>query len=256
MTNENKCLMSGICKFAGKDSHCHDLCFPYRKAHGDNGDNGIVALANIPKNYKDCWIENLPIKEDNPDAFEIIQAITKNVGAFVGKGVGLYLYSTPSNSNKRGTGTGKTTSAVTVANHYLRMRLSEHIKKERLIENLPVLFVKVSKFQNTYNAQFRGSNEVQQDASNAYYKLKKQMMDCELLILDDIGLRSSSETMTNELYEIIDHRVSENLAIILTSNINIEELSGVLSHQIASRIEGSCELVDYRGEDKRKGGIF
>jgi DNA replication protein DnaC len=254
-TNKDHCLMAPVCKFAGKGSHCHDLCFPFRKAHGESGESGIVGLAGVPKKYKTATKANLPIKEDNPEIYEAIIAICNNIEDFIDKGVGLYLYSVPNPQNPRGTGTGKTTSALTILNSYLAHRLVQHIKGEREIKELPALFVKASKLQNSYNAQFRGTKEEQEEASSKFYKLKKLMIQTDLLVIDDIALRSSTEAFANEVYEIIDERVTEERAIIMTSNEPIETVGKVLSEQIRSRIEGSCELLAFEGKDHRKKGM-
>lgn len=254
MTNENKCIMSSRCKYAGKPSHCHELCFPFRKAHGESGESGLVGLADVPKKYRNCKLDNLPIEQENPVAYVAIKHISQNIEAFIDHGVGLYLYSVPNAENPRGTGTGKTTSAITILNEYLAYRIVQHIKHEKSITtHIPALFVRASKFQNVYNAQFRGTSEMKDQASQEFYTLKKHMLTTDLLVIDDIGLRNSTEAMTNELYEIIDERASEEKAFILTSNVPIEDLNEILSHQIGSRIEGACEQIAFQGKDFRRG---
>jgi DNA replication protein DnaC len=137
-------------------------------------------------------------------------------------------------------------------NSYLTHRLVQHIKGEREIKDLPALFVKASKLQNQYNSQFRGTQSDQEDAQSKFYKLKKLMIETDLLVLDDIALRGATEAFTNEMYEIIDERVTEERAIILTSNEPIETVGKILSEQIRSRIEGSCELLAFEGKDHRR----
>lgn len=254
-TNKDRCLMAPVCKHAGKTSHCHDLCFPFRKAHGESGESGVVGLAGVPKKYKTANVTNLPIKEDNPEIYEAIIGMCENIDSFIDEGVGLYLYSSPSPSNPRGTGTGKTTSAITILNTYLQRRLAQHIKGDRDITDLPALFVKASKFQNLYNSQYRGTPEEQEENQSKFYKQKKLMIETDLLILDDIALRGATEAFVNEMYEIIDERATEERAMIFTSNEPIETVGKVLSEQIRSRIEGSCLLLAFEGEDHRKRGL-
>lgn len=253
-TNKDRCIMAPVCKFAGKVSHCHDLCFPFRKAHGESGERGIVGLAGVPKKYKTCNVTNLPIREANPDVYEAVVAICENIEAFIDDGVGLYLYSVPNKDNPKGTGTGKTTSAITILNTYLQRRIVQHQQGVREIKEVPALFVKASKLQNLYNAQFRGTAEEQAEASSKFYKQKKLMIETDLLVIDDIALRGATEPFANEMYEIIDERVTEERAIILTSNEPIATVGKILSEQIRSRIEGSCELLAFEGEDHRKKG--
>lgn len=252
-TNKDKCLLAPACQFAGKESHCHDLCFPFRKAHGESGDGGIVGAVGVPKKYKTATKQNLPIQKDNPQIYEVIIQICESVEDFIDEGIGLYLFSSPNKSNPKGTGNGKTTTALTVLNSYLSYRLVQHIKGERTIDKLPALFVKASKFQNEYNAQFRGTREQQEQASYVFYERKKQMIETDLLVIDDIALRGSTEAFSNELYEIIDERVTDERATIYTSNEPLSVVGQILSEQIRSRIEGSCELLAFEGRDHRRG---
>jgi DNA replication protein DnaC len=258
LTNEDKCLLSDVCKFAGKESHCHDYCYPFRKTHGEDGDGGIVGLSQIPKKYRGCRPSNLPIEEDNPDVYQAVLHICENIGLFIDEGVGLYLYSTPNAENKRGTGTGKTTTATTIGNAYISKRIQQHVRNERtIIGGIPTLFVKTSKFQNKYNAQFRGTKSSQEDASEEFMMMKKRMISCDLLIIDDIGLRGSTEGFTNEFYEIIDERATDEKATIYTSNVPLDEIGDILSDQIMSRIYGTTEQLDFRGKDhRREGGLL
>ena len=82
------------------------------------------------------------------------------------------------------------------------------------------------------------------------------MLQAELLVIDDIGLRNSTENFANELYEVIDERANDELATIYTSNYPIDSLGEILSHQIASRIEGSSIELEFEGKDNRKGGLL
>ncbi|MED4841536.1 ATP-binding protein [Weizmannia sp. CD-2023] len=253
MTNENRCIFADTCKYAGTESHCHDYCFPFRKAHGESGDGGLVGLSQIPKKYRACRVSNLPIKDENPETFEAVVSVCEHIEVFMDSGVGLYLYSTPNPQNPKGTGTGKTTSACTIGNTYLSYRIQQHIKGEREIKGTtPVLFVKMSQLQNKYNSQFRGTKEMQEQASKEFYRLKKNMIETDLLIVDDIGLRGSTEAFTNEFYEVIDDRATDEKACIFTSNIPLDEIGNILSEQIESRIYGSTEQLDFRGRDYRR----
>src|SRR5699024_2359624 len=138
----------------------------------------------------------------------------------------------------------------------MKARIVQHTKGEKPLEVQPTLYVRVAEFQNTYNKQFRGGFEEQEKASNKLNKLMNRMEQAELLILDDISLRSSTEAMTNLLYEILDERYINEKPIIFTSNFPIEKIGETLNPQIQSRIEGMTEPIAFVGKDHRKGGIL
>lgn len=229
-----------------------DLEYYMLKGYGASGQTGVFGLAGVPKKYKEATIENLPIEKENPDIYKAVKMISRNVDQFIDEGLGLYLYSVPNKENPRGTGTGKTTTAITILNMYLQKRLVQHVNGERPISDVPAMFVKTSRFQNLYNSQFRGTQDEQQRASSQFNREKKLMIETDLLVLDDVALRSATEAFANEMYEIIDERTTEERAIILTSNEPIETVGKILSEQVRSRIEGSCELLAFEGEDKRR----
>ncbi|MHC5291089.1 hypothetical protein CHCC14819_0453 [Bacillus licheniformis] len=255
-TMESICKLAGRCKYAGKSGVCNALCSPFISMHGD-GKTGLWRATNVPPKYKNSFVSNLPIQKDNPAAHTFIHAYTSNILENVQNGVGLFFYSIPNAENKLGTGTGKTTSAVALLHEYLIARVVENETGGRRIENNPALFYKASELQTLYNAQFRGTPEMQEKASHKYYKVKHLMMTAEMLVLDDIGIRQKiTDAFENELTEIIDARDSNVLMTIYTSNLPISKLANTLGERIASRIEGMTEEVAFVGKDHRKGGVL
>lgn len=250
--NQDKCLLATKCKRAGDPNTCNELCFPFIRLHGESGGGGLLGVAHVPKAYRRSTVANLPFEQDNPKAFGMVCSYCNQIVKNVDNGVGLYLYGIPNLDNSKGTGNGKTTAATAILNEFLAERVILDAKKERRLEDVPGLFVNVSKFQNLYNAQFRGTREMQAEASQDYYQFKKLMTWVPLLILDDIGVRDSTEAFKGEFYEVIDNRAIEQLATIFTSNVPIEKLTDLLDDRILSRIQGSTHPVTLEGKDKRR----
>lgn len=255
MTLETTCLLAPYCSKAGNEKFCNQLCFPHTRLHGEKGNGGLIAVANIPTKYQTSTIEKLPIGEANPKSKLIIEKFGKTVIQKVDDGIGLYLFGVPSAENPKGTGTGKTTAATAIIIEYLRQRTMMEAKKERAIEGTPAFFMKMAKFQNIFNSQFRGSKDSTESNADTYQMLKRKMMKCELLVLDDIGLRGTTESLQNELYEIIDERDTNERSTIFTSNVPLDQISEILSEQIASRIEGMCHAIPFAGKDNRKKSL-
>lgn len=251
------------CSFDKPKRTCDFTCFACTFMHGlkDNGKGGLWATTGVPKKYKANRLENLPIQDDNPQAYETVRRYVSNILETVQeKNIGLYLFSNPTQSNPYGTGTGKTTSATTILNHYVIERARAYFKGDQDMTDNPALFVKATELQNTFNKQFRGTREQQEQASVRYYKLKERLKRTELIVLDDVATRGSriSEAFEEELYEIIDYRSSmvDNGAIIFTSNVPYTELGELVGERIASRIAGLTINVPFTGDDKRLTGGF
>lgn len=251
------CKLAGSCKVAGKDGYCNAFCSPFLLLHGDTGTNGLWKATNVPIKYKNSFLDNLPIRNDNPVAHTFVKAYIANVLENVRNGVGIFFYSIPNGENRLGTGTGKTTTAVAILHEYLLARVKQQSMGGQVIEQNPALFYKASELQTLYNSQFRGTALMQDTASLRYYKVKRLVINAELLVFDDIGIRQKiTDAFENELTEIIDQRDSKMLMTIYTSNLPIEQLANTLGDRIASRIEGMTEQVSFKGKDHRKGGIL
>ncbi len=255
MKQSEKCLLAVKCKKVGDPGQCNELCYPYVRFHGEKGNGGVQGVANIPKAYRRSLASNLPFKDDNPGAYKTVSIYAKKPDKMVDDNKGLYLFGIPNKTNPKGCGNGKTTAATAILNEYLIARVILDVKKERRIDDVPGLFVNASKFQNLFNSQFRGTKEMQEQATEKYYRFKKLMTRVPLLVLDDIGIRDATEAFRNEFHEVIDDRVNEEIPTIYTSNVPIYDLARILDERIASRIDGTTIPVGFKGEDKRKRGL-
>ena len=131
-------------------------------------------------------------------------------------------------------------------NKFLAEYIWDHQDRKQLCCHY-LLFMKCSDFQNKYAEQCR--NQI--GASDEYYNYKNNMKTCKLLVLDDIAIKNCTEAFMSELYEVIDHRVSEELATIYTSNVSREELEDILGQRIQSRLYENCIPIELNGEDHR-----
>lgn len=230
--------------------------YPAVFMYGSDGKGGLWKTRNVPAKYSECWMENLPIETANPKAYATVEKYVSDIIHYVDeKKVGLFFFSKPTVENPFGTGTGKTTTAVTILNHYLYERLRLHLRGDKDIVDNPVYFLKSNDLQVAFNAQFRGTAQMQQEASTRYYAIKKRAKTVDLLVVDDIATKASTEAFTEELYELVDHRSTEELVTIYTSNEPLSEVGKLLGDRIASRIEGATVALPFTGKDWRKKTI-
>lgn len=66
-------------------------------------------------------------------------------------------------------------------------------------------------------------------------------MNCDLLILDDLGSEKTSDWADQELFRLIDNRMSEGKPLIITSNVPIDELK--CDDRISDRLMAICISV-------------
>lgn len=79
-----------------------------------------------------------------------------------------------------------------------------------------------------------------------------RVMNCDLLILDDLGTEMTTAYVQSALYGIVNGRLLNHQATILSTNLKLDELARRYSAQIASRIEGEYQILPFFGEDIRK----
>ena len=78
-----------------------------------------------------------------------------------------------------------------------------------------------------------------------------RLMNCDLLILDDLGTEMTNSLTVAGLYELVNARLTSGKKTIISTNLAPTELAGRYSPQISSRILGDYEVLRFTGEDIR-----
>lgn len=187
--------------------------------------------AFIPKDRR--IKQPLRIDSDGRDenAFMRLADIEKNIETFVENGNNLYIYS-------QNVGNGKTSWALRLANNYIN---KVWIKKD--MEPI-VLFISVPRFLLELKANI--SNK-----SDYIEHISKYVLNCPLVIWDDIGSKNGTEFEVSHLLSIIDNRINNGKSNIYTSNLNDSELHQLLGDRLYSRVYNYSECINIVGKDKR-----
>ena len=98
-------------------------------------------------------------------------------------------------------------------------------------------------FSNMEQAKFGGGEEARKEI--------QKYNDCDLLILDDLGTEMPGQFVTSALYGLLNDRILYNKPMVISTNLNVEEISRRYSPQIASRLHGSFNRLTFVGEDIR-----
>lgn len=80
----------------------------------------------------------------------------------------------------------------------------------------------------------------------------ERVLDCDLLILDDLGTEMTTPFVQSALYGIVNGRILGQRPAILSTNLKLEELGRRYGPQTASRLEGEYQILPFFGEDIRK----
>ena len=78
------------------------------------------------------------------------------------------------------------------------------------------------------------------------------MLECELMILDDLGTEMLTQISVSALYTLINTRLVNGKKTIISTNLTDAELARRYTPQICSRLEGEFTHLPFAGTDIRK----
>ena len=111
----------------------------------------------------------------------------------------------------------------------------------------------------------RGCSVVYESAGHLFGKLEQakfnppeearretaRFTDCDLLIMDDLGTEMPGQFVTAAFYTLLNDRILTGKPMVVSTNLNIDEIARRYSPQIASRLQGSFQGLTFVGEDIR-----
>lgn len=89
------------------------------------------------------------------------------------------------------------------------------------------------------------------DEADAASARVRRMLDCDLMILDDLGTEMVTPMSVSALYTLINTRLVNRRKMIISTNCSEEELTKRYSPQIGSRLEGEFLWLHFAGSDIR-----
>ena len=79
----------------------------------------------------------------------------------------------------------------------------------------------------------------------------RRYLNCDLLILDDLGSEMTTQMVQMALYELVNSRLVAGKRTIISSNLSMDEIRARYTPQIASRLEGEYAELAFFGDDIR-----
>ncbi|MBO5878932.1 MAG: ATP-binding protein [Clostridia bacterium] len=134
------------------------------------------------------------------------------------------------------TGTGKT-------------HISTAIAKTVIEKGYDVIYDSTQNIVSAFEAdKFKSGYGYSESKSNKY-------LECDLLILDDLGTEFSSQFTVTCLYNLLNTRLNKGLFTVISTNLSPAELSDKYEDRIYSRIIGSdSRILLFGGKDRRING--
>lgn len=220
--NKDKCWYRSVCK-RHNTSDCNAGCIRYIKFHY------LVTMSLLSTKQQKPVQLLCPSKDKK--AYERLYQIRDNIKQWVSDGGNLLLCSSI-------TGNGKTTWAIKLLmNYFDEIWAYDSFTVRGLYINVAKLCV--AEKENI------GSN------SDYLEHIKNNIRTADIIIWDDIGIKSLTDFEHDYLYSYINDRILNGKANIFTANGTPEELQKILGDRLNSRVCLDSEIIVLKGNDMR-----
>lgn len=112
----------------------------------------------------------------------------------------------------------------------------------------------------------KGYDVIYNSAQNLFNELQKEyfgkpetrgqyeslVLECDLLIIDDLGVEFSTQFTRAELYNILNTRLNAHLPTIISTNLDYKEIEEQYTMRVSSRLIGEFLRLKFIGGDVRQ----
>jgi DNA replication protein DnaC len=179
----------------------------------------------IPRKYRGVSFDRAPVTEIAAPVTAAVKRFVTRIDENIETGRGLWFFGS--------VGTGKTTLAMLVSRHALEAGRSV------AIYSLPRLLAEI---RTTFD----------DDRANSYVDLLDRLTGVDLLHIDDVGAEKTSPWVLEQLYAIVNARYEDERSVIITTNLERDELAAQINERTVSRLEEMCEVLPLWGADARQ----
>jgi DNA replication protein DnaC len=197
-------------------------CRPARMARK----RAAAVAGRLPKRFQGVSFDREPVASMNRALTREVETYVRHIGENLDNGRGIWFVG--------GVGTGKTTLAMLIS------KAAMEADRTVAIYSLPRL---LALLRETYD----------DDAEFSLNQLIDRLCSVDLLHIDDVGAEQSSAWVLEQLYTIVNTRYEDGRAVLLTTNLDRQELEEQIGHRTVSRIYEICggEPLPMWGDDHR-----
>jgi DNA replication protein DnaC len=179
----------------------------------------------IPRRFRDVSFELAENDGIAPAVLEAVREFATEIEDRLDAGKGLWLMGD--------VGTGKTTLAMLVS------KAAAEAGRTVAIYSLPRLLARV---RRTYDAE---------PGEDSYLEFFDRLTSVDLLHIDDLGAEKRSDWVLEQLYAIVDERYQSQRSMVVTSNLDYDQLKEQIGPRVVSRLTEMCEELPLWGDDLR-----
>lgn len=94
-------------------------------------------------------------------------------------------------------------------------------------------------------------NKFNYEAEEDIREMYRYVLDCDLLIIDDLGTELNNSFVSSQLFYCINERLVQKKSTVISTNLSISMLRDAYSDRISSRIIGQYMIIPMYGDDIR-----
>jgi len=206
---DNRCDGSGFLYDADDRRARPCSCRPQRMARK----RAAAVAGRLPKRFQEVSFDREPIASMNDALIREVRTYVRNIEENLASGRGIWFAGA--------IGAGKTTLAMLVS------KAAMEANRTVAIYSLPRL---LALLRDTYD----------DDARYSLNELIDRLWAVDLLHIDDVGAEQSSPWVLEQLYTIVNTRYEDGKAMLLTTNLDREELEKQIGARTVSRLYEMC----------------
>ena len=92
---------------------------------------------------------------------------------------------------------------------------------------------------------------IEKSEEQKYLLLVKEVYECDMLIIDDLGSELFNHFTTSEFFHIINRRINTEKSTIISTNLSLDKMRDTYSERVTSRIRKSFIYIRLYGNDIR-----
>jgi DNA replication protein DnaC len=222
----------GACDGSGWILGPEDVARPCECRESQRGRRRARGVASaIPRRYRGVSFDRPPVSDmaRDPAHSTVVEAVREYCEAIserLAEGRGLWLMGD--------VGTGKTTLAMLVS------KAAAEAGRAVAIYSLPRLLARI---RRTYDAEA---------GEDSYLDFFERLTSVDLLHIDDLGAEKSSDWVLEQLYAIVDERYEMERSMVVTTNLDQDELERQIGPRTVSRLVEICgDPLPLFGDDRR-----
>jgi len=175
----------------------------------------------IPERYRGVSFDRPPVSTMAADPTSAavvseIRAYCENIDGELAEGNGVWLQGSA--------GTGKTSLAMLISKTALEAGHSV------AIYSMPRLLARIRRTYDTDSSE------------EGYLSFFDRLTSVDLLHLDDLGAEKRTDWVLEQLYAIVDRRYEERRAMVVTTNLDTDDLREQIGERTVSRLLQMCDM--------------